>query len=203
MNQAEYARHRGVVKQTVNQAVREGRISLTRTGRINVAAADLAWEKSRDLNRGGDRRTPEQIAARLALKAASPSPRSRRGRAPTPAAASPSDDANVDPGRNGEAESATKSRVAAQVGRIEWQTKLSELQFKRESGELLDRAEVLKAIDDVMRAVRDQLLGVPARISSTVAALSIPAEAEKVMTDEIRLALDELSRIGAQWKAPA
>ncbi len=46
--QADYARHRGVSRSAVNKAVHAGRIPLTPEGRIDFAAADLAWRSNTD-----------------------------------------------------------------------------------------------------------------------------------------------------------
>jgi hypothetical protein len=46
--QAEYARHRGVSREAVRQAVRDGRIALGDDGLIDFAAEDEAWEQNTD-----------------------------------------------------------------------------------------------------------------------------------------------------------
>ena len=46
LSQAAYARHRGVSREAVNRAIREGRIPVGANGRINPAEADAAWERN-------------------------------------------------------------------------------------------------------------------------------------------------------------
>lgn len=49
---AQYARHRkahglpGGTREAVHKAIKTGRIALTRTNRVNVRAADLAWQRN-------------------------------------------------------------------------------------------------------------------------------------------------------------
>jgi len=56
MTVTQYASHRGVSRQAVNKAIRDGRISAERRGKrfmIDPAAADAAWETHTDAFRGG------------------------------------------------------------------------------------------------------------------------------------------------------
>lgn len=50
MNQSEYARHRGISRQAVYQAVRAGRIVLLK-GKIDSDAADAAWDSGPQMDR--------------------------------------------------------------------------------------------------------------------------------------------------------
>lgn len=45
MTQSEYARHRGISRQRVSVAIRQGKISLSENGRIDVRKADSDWLK--------------------------------------------------------------------------------------------------------------------------------------------------------------
>lgn len=79
VNQATYARHRGVTRQSVSTAVRTGRIRL-KGGLVDIAEADAAWAGSTHPTHGGERgrkgtrmgRGGVQTAARPASRASSP-----------------------------------------------------------------------------------------------------------------------------------
>jgi hypothetical protein len=187
MTQAAYARHRGVTRQSVNQAVREGRIRLTRGGLVNMALADATWSGSTNPTRGGDRR-PEMRTR--ALRRAAEANGAARGPEVKPPVARPS-----------APDSDTRSLISAKVDREGWQAKLAELDYKRRSGELLEAGDVEKAVFEVNRAVRDRLMGIPARVSAILAAVDTPAEIEQLLAKEIREALDELSRLESRWKS--
>src|SRR5690349_20612519 len=122
MTQAAYARHRGISKQSVNAAVKAGRLKLTRSGLVNVAIADATWEENSDPVRGGDRRPGRNGARGHARAPLSVSPLAASGRSngATPSHSQPS--AEIDPARNGEAEP-SRTRLNAQVTKIEWQAK--------------------------------------------------------------------------------
>jgi phage terminase Nu1 subunit (DNA packaging protein) len=79
VNQATYARHRGVTRQSVSTAVRTGRIRLKR-GLVDIAEADAAWAGSTHPTHGGERgrkgtrmsRGGVQTTARPAIRARNP-----------------------------------------------------------------------------------------------------------------------------------
>lgn len=46
MSQTEYAKHRGVSKMAVSKAIKSGRITLTKDGKINPLQADDEWKRN-------------------------------------------------------------------------------------------------------------------------------------------------------------
>jgi hypothetical protein len=72
------------------------------------------------------------------------------------------------------------------------QAKLLELRFGRESGELLNRTDVIRRGQAVAKAVAAHLLALPAAM---VRGGVVPPEGEAALTDYIRERLDELSRL--------
>ena len=54
MTQAEYSRHRGVSRESVSKAIRQGRIPVNRIGRISPELADAAWEENTARPKGAE-----------------------------------------------------------------------------------------------------------------------------------------------------
>src|SRR5689334_9685469 len=118
MSQSAYARHRGIKRQSVHQAVKEGRIHLTDDGKVDSETADREWAASTHPWNGG-KRTPANghEAAR------------GNGGAPAPPAV-PADD----PG--------PRKLIEARLERESFRARREQRAFLIESGELLDRADV-------------------------------------------------------------
>ena len=67
MPQAEYARHRGVSREAVGKAVREGRIKVDSRGRIDWVAADLEWERNTTPRAGAEQLPSARGAAGVVI----------------------------------------------------------------------------------------------------------------------------------------
>lgn len=72
--------------------------------------------------------------------------------------------------------------------------KLKEIQYKKEVGELVSKAEVEREAFEVARKVRDAILSVPDRVSAMIAAKSDPKEIRDILTQELHHALAALSK---------
>lgn len=77
--------------------------------------------------------------------------------------------------------------------REEWVAELARLDAKERNGELVSAAEVRKEMFQMCRSMRDNLLGVAARVSGRVAASSDVREVQVLIEEEIRTALRVLS----------
>jgi hypothetical protein len=62
-----------------------------------------------------------------------------------------------------------------------------------EAGRLVPVIDVERAVFDMCRIARDQLLGIPSRVSAQLSGLTDLGEIERTLDLEIRSALDELS----------
>ena len=74
-----------------------------------------------------------------------------------------------------------------------WKALLAELEFKERSGELVPAKDVTDANFEKARMIRDQLLNIPARISSIIAAERDPKKVHEILNNEIRQCLETLA----------
>jgi hypothetical protein len=72
--------------------------------------------------------------------------------------------------------------------------RLAKLEFEQRSGQLLDKDEVAHAITNMVSATRDNLLGIPSRVSAILAAESDERRVYDLLDDEIRQTLTALSQ---------
>ncbi len=63
MNQAEYARYRGVARKTITEYKHRGLLVLTEAGKVDVAASDANLDAFLDEVRGGDRTSEAAMPA--------------------------------------------------------------------------------------------------------------------------------------------
>lgn len=75
----------------------------------------------------------------------------------------------------------------------EYKAKLAKLELDKNKGELIDATLVRQSAFSTARRVRDAILSIPDRISSILAAESDQATVKNLLTQELRLALEELS----------
>ena len=71
---------------------------------------------------------------------------------------------------------------------------LRKLEFEEKTGQLISKAEVEQAAFNTARTVRDALLNIPDRISAILAAEADEFKVSEILTDEIRQALEILSK---------
>jgi hypothetical protein len=72
--------------------------------------------------------------------------------------------------------------------------RLAKIDFQERSAKLVSRDEVTVAAFTKARTVRDNLLNIPDRLAAMLAAETDPNAVHRILTAEIRKALDELSR---------
>ena len=70
--------------------------------------------------------------------------------------------------------------------------KLKEIQYKKETGELVEKKEVEKEAFELGRRVRDAVLSVPDRVASIVASMSDSNAIKELLNNELRHALEIL-----------
>lgn len=178
MNLQAYANHRkklglrGQSHVAVINAIKEGRLTapaIERQGRnwvINPDLADEQWAGRTDPdNRGGMGGGTDLPIGRVVSAADAP---------PQATKAGPS--------------LATSKQVKAA-----YEAKLTELDFKERSGELVSVREVKAQAFALARGVRDALLGIADRLAPMLAATQDPAQCHRLINEEIRVALRGLA----------
>ena len=159
-----YARHRGVSLAAVQKAIRSGRITPNADGRIDSERADAEWEAK---TRPGQRRTQS---------------------AP-PAVREPIETASA----GGPAGAGGLDYFRARAIRESYLARLAKIEFEEKTAKLISRDEVQVAAFTRARVVRDNLLNIPDRLAATLAAETDVDKVHRLLSDEIRMALDALA----------
>jgi hypothetical protein len=177
MNAAEYARHRGVSKMRVSQYIASGMISATKIGRgyeIDPAVADRELAGSIDQSH--------------------PAPKPKLTVLPAPPKEPPKpinpDQSLVDdsrPGKNG------PTYADAQRAREVYRAERERLKLMQEKGELVPAADVKKEVMTLTRAIRDNMMSIPDRVASQLAATKDQHQCHQLLDSEIRTALRMLT----------
>jgi hypothetical protein len=81
----------------------------------------------------------------------------------------------------------------ARAIRESYLARLAKIEFEEKTGKLVSRDEVQVAAFTRARMVRDNLLNIPDRLAATLAAESDVDKVHRLLTDEIRMALDALA----------
>lgn len=173
ITQAEYARIRGVSRQAISQAVRNGRLTATPDGRIELSRADAELLDNTDFSQvrlfDGEPRT----AAR------------------TP----------VEPPRTAAAPKAARSRSsgrtfnAARTEREDLQAQIARIDLEERRGHLVEAGEVRRVQFGAARSVRNLLLALPARLANTLATMTDADACRQLLRDEIRLACEQINEL--------
>ena len=77
-----------------------------------------------------------------------------------------------------------------------FKAKKTEIEFKEKAGELVSASDVQDEAFNTAKIIRDNLLSIPDRVAHELAAEDNPNKIRNKLTDEIALALEELSRRG-------
>lgn len=172
---ADYARHRGISKQAVSLAVKEGRISVVvdpvNGGRkIDPEVADHEWVKNsdQDMVRNQSTRGKPKKPQVVHQPGAIPNQAKEKGIPPL---------------------ADSKAIKEAFLARI------AKLQYEIQSKSLIPVEEVRKSAFNTARIVRDSLLNLPDRIAHELAAETDPHKIHFRITEEIIQALEELTRV--------
>lgn len=165
MGLREYARHRGCVPSAVSKALATGRIKLEEDGKIDPVKADQAWLLNTNQGQGMARVAP----------------------APRASFAPPI------PGNEPLGKSAIPSYQDSRAIREAFNAKIARLDYEERTGKLLKAEEVAAQAFEVGRQVRDRILGVPSRLGAVLAAEVDANTIIRLLTQELRVALEGLS----------
>ena len=169
-----YAAHRGISHVSVLKAIKSGRIEKAADGSIDVATADVDWEKNTN---------PGQQASQHHHAAARP--------ATAPVSSSPLASVESIPESRSAAGSLDYSK--ARAVRENYLARMAKLDFEERSDKLMSRDEVEVAAFKKFRDFRDSMLNIPDRMASVLAAESDPTRVHSLLSDEIRKMLTEFA----------
>lgn len=170
-----YAQHRGVSHTAVAKAIKAGRISIEPDGKIDPVKADAQWARntlpSQSLNTGA-----AKPAAKVATPAVSTPVSSREAQAPL------------------ETRATAPDYQTSRAIREAYAARLAKLEFEERTGKLISSDEVEMRTFNLARRLRDRMQTLPRRLAAALAAEQDPRVIEQRLDDEIRQALEELSR---------
>ena len=183
----EYAAHRGVSHVSVIKAIKTGRIQKESDGSIDPFKADSAWEKNTS---PAQQRKPDPVPVMPAPAPDNPVsvPSTKL---PTPPVRQPTQ-RPAEP----EAGPSTAGMPNYQMSRAVRETynaKLTRLDYEERMGKLLNAEDVAKEAFALARRVRDRLLNIPSRMASVLASETDSKAIELLLSQELRIALEELS----------
>ena len=159
VSQREYARSRGLSHQAVNKAVRAGRIPLV-NGKIDAVAADAA--------RAGN--------SRPRIDSAAPAPGN------PPATWLPGASENHDLAAS---ERPKATYTAARALKEVYLAKQAKLDYEAAEAKLVPVEEVRAQAFEAARAIREQLMALPARLAPVLAATKDVAKIHRILEDAI------------------
>ena len=173
ISQREYARRRGVTHVAVQRAIKTGRIS-TVDGQIDPALADLQWQENTDQSKPRNRITgnPRQAKA--------------PGEPSEPMDLGVTDEVIGGPST---ASGYAKARAAREL----YQAQLAKLELDRQRGTLVRADEVRLGAFNMARKARDQLIALPERLATVLAAIPEPAEVQRILEEEIERICQEIA----------
>ena len=159
----EYAKLKGLDKETVARAARNGKISFVQSGQKKLVDPDIADREWLD-NTDGSKTRPKE------------------------------DDEDSEQETKGP--SSGQTYAAARAAREAFAANLKQLEYEEKTKQLVKADDIKKAAFNCARIVRDQILGIPDRISHIVASETDPDKVYKTIQDALHQALEELSRGG-------
>jgi hypothetical protein len=178
-----YARHRGVSHVAVIKAIAANRIS-SRDGKIDPEVADREWPNTTDPSR-------KPIATNGKARAR-PAPAPQVALEPTNGSVPP--EMPLGTGEDGLPGVANiESYAKARAEREAYLAQLAKLDYETTVGKLVDAEVVKKTWFEAGRKVREAVLSVADRISPLVTGLADVAEVHRVITHELRIALETLA----------
>ncbi len=173
ISQREYARRRGISHVAVQRAVNAGRIS-TVEGKIDPDQADREWIQNTDHSKPRNRITGRPKHTRTPGEPSEPMDFGG------PVEAS---------GGNGTASGYAKARAAREL----YAAQLSKLELDRQRGILVRADEVRIGAFNMARKARDQLIALPERLSTVLAAIQDPSEIQRVLEEEVERICQEIA----------
>jgi len=176
LSQAEYARRRGVSREAVRRALKDGRIRLDARGRIDPAAADAAWRANTD---------PGRPSSSLPEGAGPPAPATAPGAIAAAIAAAVAD---------GSMELPDEITLNDARAVREWNQAVKLFVQRRQmTDELVEAKKVEDAAYRAARTVRDRLGAIPERLGATLAATSDVTEVKRMLLEELNHACAEFA----------
>lgn len=167
VSKVDYARHRGCAPSAVTRAIKEGRISVMPDGSINPRIADVEWAENSRARADSQRHAPPPSAASTPTVPSAP--------AEATAATAP-----VPPAEGGYADHRARREKA--------EAEEAELRVARLAGRLLDKSAVEPAVFDVVRAMRDRVMNVPARAAPEIIGIVEVRQVQLLLEEHLRKA---------------
>lgn len=173
VNASEFAKIMGVARQTVNAAIKKGRISATKTdgGRfiISVEKAKKEWEANTDKTAQAKGNVNKKKILTVAAK-------NKKGFEDNP-----------------EGARTYNGMTTADAERQEkfYKAELAKLKYQEQSGLLMETEKIKKAAFAVSRSVRDNVMSVAAKHSHELAAETDPHKLEVLLSKQLSDALGE------------
>ena len=99
----------------------------------------------------------------------------------------------MDFGRADGGSSTASGYAKARAARELYQAQLAKLDLDERNGVLVRADEVRVGAFNMARKTRDQLIALPERVATTLAATSDPAEVQRLLEDEIERICEELT----------
>ena len=174
-----YAQHRGVSHTAVAKAIKAGRISKEADGTIDPAKADAQWVRntlpSQNLNTSAKKPASKVATPPVSTPVATVSSREL----PPP----------LETGRISAPDYQTSRAI-----REAYAARLAKLEYEERTAKLISSDEVEMRTFNLARRLRDRMQTLPRRLAAALAAEQDPRVIEQRLDDEIRQALEELSR---------
>lgn len=172
ISQRAFGRRIGVSQEAVRCAIKAGRISTIR-GKIDPVAAERQWLKNTDQSKPRNRITGDPKHRRDPKRPAQPMDLGR----------------SAARGGNGSSADYSKARAAREV----YLAQLAKLDLERRLGNLMPTEEARRALSDSAGKTRDQLLALPERVATIIAAIDDAAEVQRILEEEIERICKEIS----------
>lgn len=200
ISQREFARRLGVSPEAVRVAIKAGRISTVK-GRINPTKARKEWERNTDQSKPrniitGDpkhRRDPSQPETPMDLGKTSRANRKSAGTKAARKPVSPKDAPEPAPAADDYDPDDSGSYSEARAAREFYQAQLARLKYEEQAGLLVRADQVAAEAFSRARRTRDQLGGIPERVSAIIAGIDDATEVQRILEDEIDRISQELS----------
>lgn len=165
MSMREYARHRGCYLNSVQAAVKSGRIVLV-AGKVDSEVADRDWVRNTNpslVTRGAGAAGNRQASF-----------------------------SSVAPERNPESGSGPDYSKARAV-KEHYAARIAKIDFEERSGKLIDKVEAKSKTFEMFRKFRDRMTAIPDRCSALLAAEEDQFEVHRILTEEIDTALRDFA----------
>ncbi|WP_374979252.1 terminase small subunit [Pseudomonas solani] len=171
ITKSEYAARIGVSKAYISKLAKQDRLVLDEAGRVDVEATDALLAETADPSKAGVAERHQRDRADKGVHAHV---------TPSSSATLPAPPTFGQP-----------DFQKARARREHYLAGLAEDEFRKGRGELVERETVDREGFDIARTVRDLLLGLPAKVSGELVAITDAWEMEQRLTALIRSALEE------------